>query len=88
MLVSGMIYILSWFTKLFDLILPSWVIPDDIMTAVDFGFSMAWYFNEIFPINACIKVFLLMLTFEFSLLLVKLVFGLISYIRGGGHVDI
>ena len=88
MITTGIIYLIYALTLVFDLILPSWALPDTMMTAVTTGFQIVWFFNEVLPISACIQVFMLIIGFEFSLLLVRLVFGFISLVRGGGKVDI
>jgi hypothetical protein len=85
MIIDVLIYILHWLTSGLDLIIPNWALPDEMMTAVGYGMEIVYFFDELFPIHVIIELILLFISFELTILLVKLIIGLIAMLRGSGQ---
>jgi hypothetical protein len=88
MIPDALIYLLYWISKGIDLIIPDILFPEAMMSAVSQGMEIVWFFNEVFPIHVVIKLILLFLSIETTLLLVRLVIGFIALIRGAGKPEI
>lgn len=88
MFIDFWIYLIYWLTKGLDLIAPEWYLPEAMMTAVNTGFEVMWFFNEVFPIHVIVEILLLLISYELSIMLIRLIIGLIALIRGAGKPEI
>jgi len=88
MIIGLIVTTVSIFISLVALILPAWRIPDDIIGVLAYGVDMGNIINGFFALKALIIVFGTIMIFEGALIATRLVFGLISVIRGGGKIDI
>lgn len=88
MIVDILITILNFFIRLFISIVPNWSLPDAINTAlVYFGV----YVNKaafLFPIADLFVILGIVLTFEMFLFMIRILSGILGFIRGSGKIDI
>lgn len=84
-------FILKIIVLLFSLIgalLPEWRLPDYILNSFSSGMDHVLFFNNYLPIVAGFKIFILILSFEVTLILARIIFGVISVVRGGGKIEV
>lgn len=88
MITTLFVNIISVFMGLVSAIMPSWRLPTYIISAFEDSLNVLYVFNGYFPVDACIKVGIIIFSFHITILTARLIFGLISIIRGGGKVEV
>jgi len=88
MIVSLLLLIASLFYALTAAILPNWSLPDPLISALDsvtLGFTL---FNTVIPLTTIASCAFIILIFHFSIIGLRMVFGGLSLVRGGGKLDL
>jgi len=88
MIITLFLTISSYFFSFIAFLLPDWILPHYLTEVWENSISFLALANGYFPIEAIVKIFILILMFEFFILVSRLIMGLISLVRGGGAVDI
>lgn len=88
-MITGMIIkIVILLFSVIGAIIPAWKLPNYIIDPVN---EVAGFFNLLngyLPMTAFLKVLILIIGFEITIMTAKVVLGILSLIRGGGKVDI
>lgn len=80
-LYAGLLEFLSW-------ILPSWDLPAVVSTSYSWLINMLYGWNEIFPIFHIFLVLAVIVSFEVTILISRITFGIIALIRGSGTPNV
>ncbi len=88
MITGIIIRIISLLISLTSAILPAWRFNDNIVNVISEVWGKIMIANGFFPVTTCLKIALIILSFETTIFLARTIFGLISIIRGGGKVEI
>lgn len=88
MIIDALVFLLFWFTKLIDLIIPSWNLPLEIYEVFEIAMAKLFLLSGDFPIHTLIEILLVIFTFEFTIMFVRLSIGLIAMLRGAGKPEI
>jgi len=88
MIITLFLNISSYFFGFIAFLLPDWILPHYVTETWNGSISFLALVNGFFPVNAVMQVFILILMFEFFIIISRLIMGLVSLVRGGGNVDI
>lgn len=88
MIISLFLTVSAYFFNFISWMLPDWILPSRIITTWEGLIVYFNIFNGFFPLATAFNCFLIILAFEIAIIISRMLFGLISLIRGGGSVDI
>lgn len=88
MVTTLIVIVISLFMGLIGAMLPTWRIPEYIMTTFDNSIGHVLLFDGYFPVTEAFQVAILIIVFETTILTARLIMGLVSIIRGGGRIEI
>jgi len=88
MIVTLILKLITMFVEVLTFLLPKWAIPDYIVNAFQVITDQISGLNSILPLQEILNVLVLGILFEIAVLFFRLLFGLISLVRGGGKVDL
>ncbi len=88
MITTLIVNLISVLLSIVSVVLPAWRLPDYIIDSFRGAIDILLVFNFALPVNAAIKSFIIILTFESTILFARLVLSLITIIRGGGKIEV
>lgn len=69
-------------------ILPTWRLPNSAILSFGTIIKTIASFNLFFPIHTLLEILGWIMLFEISIIIIRFAGGLISYIRGGGAMNV
>lgn len=76
---------LGW---LYDLLVPGILIPQAYLEPIDLIVDAGMKFDGLVPVQTALNLIKYIILFEFSMLLAKLVLGILNFFRGTGSIEI
>lgn len=88
MIVDFIILLFSYVIQAIAWFLPNWNLPNSFYEFTNQVFNDIYSLNYLLPIDTFFEIIKYVIYFELLIIMLKIASGVISYWRGGGHVDI
>lgn len=88
MIVNILITLIVWLLKIFNAVIPNWDLPSEVYLNAESILTTFYQLNFLIPVDILLQMIILVVVFETVVLLTRIGSGMISLIRGGGHIDI
>jgi len=88
MITSIYLSLSAWFINLLAGMLPDWTISDEIVQSTTMAINNVYLYDDVLPIRLLFFGLIFIITFEIIILTIRGIFGLMSFVRGGGNIDL
>lgn len=88
MIADVLMRLFAFIMNIIAWVLPSWRLPNEVTDAFVLMGQSAVGFNELIPVLTLIWSITIIVQFELALIVIRHLGSLISYLRGGGQMDV
>lgn len=88
MLVELLLGIFNFFLQMIVWVLPSWQLPSGAVSGFGDILGTLSGFNPFIPIHTLFEIIGWIILFELSIIVLRFAGGFVSFLRGGGKIDV
>jgi len=88
MITTLLIAIITLFLRILVVILPSWGMPDILLSGFTYFYQNIILWSAYFPIEATVNCLILIIGFHLIMMVWHFAVGVISIMRGGGTMNV